>query len=336
MIVIIFFNGIVISQCTLATQDCKASDIGCNPIQLLLFSAFFNGFKFRAIRFTADGLDATPSTADDGRGADGVWFTSDDNPVSYIEYEFISKRALLSRDNQQYWFTPNHTYRTYRVGADLQVLTGDDRQVNFVSVNYLNSDIGLYSSRFTGDQGVDMIFGNADDPHYLDKLDTDNQRSIIYSGTGSDQLWNTDDDVPIFATQFSVDGNGQKLTRAQHGLGVDNIPFTGDDTHTDCYNYEQTENRTREINYNPVNTVCFDGDDVVFSYVDYYYDFLGNYTYRNNYSGMGSDATWFTDDDVLASYITYEYHLDGTISKIIEYNSASEIISYEMFIRLFP
>ncbi len=211
-------------------------------------------------------------------GADGAWFTSDDQVYHYfiVEYDdlgLISKRSCFLTGKDGIPFTPDDEladYQTFDYGPDgflLEEFSFDGKGAKQYNAVYTYDNAGKKIKVIRYDPQNEEIRSMAFkyDPKGVLQEDAE------YAGKAKDlEKYH----------RFAYDKNGAIIKameyHAQHGgAGPDNK--------------------------------WFNKDDVIFATKEFFYGGQGRKSKEVKYIGSGPDGKWFTKDDVPQYYTVFEY-----------------------------
>ena len=316
--------------CRPFAADCAADDPSCNPLYALFYLQIFGSTNLRIVTFTPNGRDATPGTADDGIGPDGVWLTDDDRPLQYAHITATDRPTFFPPS--RFAFGAALSTVSFSVGPDLAVWTGDDTKINATSYSFRGP--ALLNSFLNVSAGTDGVFGTPDDVYSLTKYDHESKRQISSNNPGPDGAWETADDIPTGYVDYVIEADTIQKAVTYNAFGADTQWFTSDDTISGCEVRQFSDGKMRNINYSPgADLKCFTSDDTITSYQDYFVDALGRLTGQTSY-GAGTDGVFLTADDITQSRSEYEYGVDGNVQRLVSRNAANTILSYSIYTRL--
>ena len=235
-------------------------------------------------------------------GQDGFWVTSDDvfsefqrNIFTYDDQgRLIEKVSIYSMGSDGVWLTNDDSYSafyTYEYGSDGGGAYDYSREFSYQSGSTGRGGDGI---PFTSDDVISSVREKRTDSAGLILLD------IWYSAAGDDASWLTyDDNLVNRYTEYSYDGDANKLLEISKDAGVD--------------------------------TLLGGGDDTVNNYKEWVYDANGYNTVYAWATGSGADSLWFTADDVFEeissfySYFVRKYDADGNRTHEIEYDTSGPL-----------
>lgn len=286
------------------------------------------------------GHDSTMSSQNPG--ADGIWFTRDDDYSSISLSRFDKDARIMHTISGNMWTTTG-----FGPGIDGEWFTGDDiidpwgvnsyTQRIYDEKFRLIREVGLY-------RGVDELWFTDDDipgdyidyaydelgrlidskSYYIDNIyyvfyfqaDPVYVRSLHdqrrYEGNSRNYSYDLSLDSNEEITRYihrEYSGNGVLSRSGVFEKGPDGVAFTADDTSTNFTEYLLDESGLIQESWSysdvGMDGVAFSGDDVAYSLTKYEYDFRGRLLALNYYSTAGDDGVWDTEDDFLAFRLTY-------------------------------
>ena len=175
--------------------DAKPSYYRCtNHIVTVEYNEFSSN-NVRDTLFDADGNEIKYYDAYES-GADGVWGTSDD----LCNVNLAMNYTVYEPQNSNW----NKTQKNYRVGSDELIGTADDIMTSCTILTF-DGNIPRKSVMYTNSDATSAIW-NLDDS-LIDCYLVYNQvsgvyRTTLYSGSGTDAKWFTDDDTVETASGF--------------------------------------------------------------------------------------------------------------------------------------
>lgn len=249
----------------------------------------------------------------DTPGADGQWFTSDDNARSHAEYIYTPTGA-------------QQEYRYYDAGPDQIWNNGDDR-IQDMSKYEIDSKGRVTGYSSIDAAGPDQMWGNADDilfgyskTAYEPKV----VRQVYYSAPGNDGQWKTPDDRVTSYQEYQLDDRGFRIGYISYGAGPDQLAKTSDDVVQSWTEQEIDANGTvlDESYHNNAgpDMMWFTADDATAQRVKYDLDASGyrlGYTY---FTAAGPDTMWGTSDDIAAGRQSFTNDAHGLQTTSIGYS----------------
>ncbi|MDH5546458.1 MAG: hypothetical protein OEZ43_12760 [Gammaproteobacteria bacterium] len=292
--------------------------------------------SYKLYDYDASGI-RTRRTTFDAPGADGVWFTPDDDVLNYTS--FVVANNPLGAQAVVY-STP---------GADTIWFTADDTVTLYVA-DVVDATGAAVATAHYNAPGLDGVWFTADDDVMSVSADTvladGSEQWVLYRGPGPDMDWatlgdnvighfslvshnaagqadkhvffinpgldllpNTPDDVVGYYHNYVYNDVGN-LTNSLFfsNPGLDMIWFNADDVAESCgitqFNADNTPSISTNASVGADNT-CFTADDVITGYHTHTYDATAHMTETNVYNDAGADLQWYTEDDVLSRRNTY-------------------------------
>ncbi len=180
-----------------------------------------------------------------GPGADGAWFTSDDELQDRHTYSYGSSGELTRRVHYRGGVVVAYLHYEYAPNGELLRLDdfrdpGDDGNwytaddVPTTRTYYKYSGYLLRSAQASTGRGPDGNWGTADDDGRLTTYVYDDdgirQRSVLYRDPGADGIWRTSDDTVQNYVDQPSDSKGNRLRLTVFTApGADGTWFTADD-----------------------------------------------------------------------------------------------------------
>jgi hypothetical protein len=150
----------------------------------------------RRVYFSDRGADAMSGTADDGAGPDGMWFTADDVPDSWIATVFDAS-SPVGGSTEYKGPGPDHVW-----------LTADDEILSRTAVTLDERRLVTSSVAYHG-PGSDGVWDTGDDAiatYTVDSYDAAGVRTdaTTYAMPGPDGVWFTADDLPQYRYEYDA------------------------------------------------------------------------------------------------------------------------------------
>lgn len=223
-----------------------------------------------------------------GLGADGVAGTSDDPAGGATEYDFEPGKS-----------------DSFIVGATIRIKNQRAGDV-FQSWHYGPS--GNRERVVQHGKGPDGTFGTPDDPVLsLNLFETGPSgaltKGIYYGEPGADGIYETADDVAIFAWRYRTTGTTIDVAIFSNGAGPDKKWATDDDLVANAIRFEVANGRVMERTIAKVP-----GPDGQWGTLDdptsmrMTYPCRGDDVIVETFDGPGPDGVWRTSDDHLSQY----------------------------------
>ncbi len=271
-------------------------------------------------------------------GTDGIWFNSDDEIGSYVEFNAlkngIQTNSILytGAGPDLIWLTEDDLVRFYRTdasdsadgaigsaayvkpGIDAEWFTSDD-ELRWTTAQTTNAD-GAEEWIQYSDPGADGDWFTSEDNlvgHF--SIQTFNTQGLsdqhtFYRSPGPDLIRFTADDAVSYYHQYFYNAENllNEVILFHGGPGPDNIYFTADDRIANCsaisQNADGSENQT--VSFRPgADATCFTADDEIRLYHVHTYDSTQDLVGSKTFSSPGADNEWFTDDDIITNENTF-------------------------------
>jgi len=283
-------------------------------------------------------------------GADGAWFTADDEPDHYLEDILLADgrhQRIMHYDapgNDGQWFTADDHLSGYgrfefvdgrlsRIvyyqgpGGDKAWLTDDDQVLAYdllrrdaaghLTTKVTMSDAGYDGAWFTADDGgfSSYTFSSYDAAGRL-------QQTTTFSDSGADGLWFTDDDIQSRALEFRYDSG-------QSELAIDHIAGYTDGIFGYTRSFLVNGRLVRQLIYRSagIDGVWFNDDDGISSYNRYSYLANGALDDIVAYGGAGNDGVWDTADDRVYNIFRTEYTERGQVWRETNWRAGDDALA---------
>jgi hypothetical protein len=260
-----------------------------------------------------------------GPGGDTSWYTTDDYVGQNLELAFLPDGRVSRAFKMQ-------------AGNDGKLNTSDDYRLEVHQYNYDADGRyfeRFYAQ--SGGEGADQMFGTPDDVvSNLFRYQYDGEKLagyVSYFLPGADMTWRTGDDICDYYWTYTYDADLRRTRETNTWCGLDRVQSTDDIIqyyHDNTYDPATGSLVMRTKRSIGVDNIPYNGDDDYQFIEKYEVDSAGRVTAYTRYNAAGGDSTWNTTDDVVQTLVRTTYGTSGLPSEVTSY-SAGVISGYTTY-----